>query len=66
MLLIKNACIINRETFVSLLRKLKKKHYKDLNLSGVNEKFWENVKRLFGKKANGNNPIILKRLMNSL
>ena len=43
----------------TLLRKAKKKYYKDLKLSGVNDnkKFWKKVKSLFGDKVKGNNVI---------
>ena len=46
---------------VSLLRKAKRKQYKDLNVADAadNKKFWERVKPLFGNKIKGNTHIAL-------
>ena len=50
-----------KKIFVSLLRKAKRKHYKDLSIADVtdNKKFWKRVKPLFGNKIKGNPNIAL-------
>ena len=44
--------IINRETFVSLLKKEKRKYYNnlDMNIFDDNKKFWQRIKPLFSDK----------------
>ena len=51
----------NKEIFVSLLRKAKRKHFKDLSIADVidNKKFCKRVKPLFGNKTKGNPNISL-------
>ena len=48
--------IKNKKIFVSLLRKAKRKQYKDLNIADVadNKKFSERVQPFFGNKIKGN------------
>ena len=50
-----------RNICVSLLRKAKRKHYKDLNKADItdNKKIWKRVKPLFGNKIKGNPNITL-------
>ena len=50
-----------RNICVSLLRKAKRKHYKDLSKADVtdNKKTWKRVKPLFGNKIKGNPNITL-------
>ena len=50
-----------RTLCVTLLKKAKKKYYKDLKLFGINdnEKFWKKVKPLFDEEIKGNNAITL-------
>ena len=51
-----------RNLFVTLLRKAKKKYYTSLKMSDINDnkKFWKNVKPIFGNKNKGNKTITLK------
>ena len=53
--------IRSKEIFVSLLRKAKRKHYKDLSIADAtdNKKFWKRVKPLFRNKIKGNPNITL-------
>ena len=50
-----------RNICVLLLRKAKRKHYKDLNKADItdNKKIWKRVKLLFGNKIKGNPNITL-------
>ena len=50
-----------RTLCVTLLKKAKKKYYKDLKLFDINdnEKFWKKVKPLFDEEVKGNNAITL-------
>ena len=50
-----------RNICVSLLKKAKRKHFKDLSIADVtdNKNFWKRVKPLFGNKIKGNPNIAL-------
>ena len=49
-----------RNICVSLLRKAKRKHFKDLSIADVTDnKFWKRVKPLFGNKIKGLPNILL-------
>ena len=54
--------IKNKEIFVSLLRKAKRKQYKDLNIADLaDNNFLKRVKPLFGNRIKGNTNIALVR-----